>query len=92
MARGSGTGLIWFFGLMGGAIPVAFTVTHLMRGQRFGMEDVPLWPSSFLLMRVEVGTFLGATLFSFACLLNIMWYLAIGWVVLECIKMFGGRE
>lgn len=92
MARSSWTGIIWFFGLIGGAIPVAFTVTHLIRGQRFGMEDVLLWPSSFLLMHVEVGTFLGATLFSFACLLNIMWYLAIGWAILECFKMFGGRE
>ena len=90
MAKGRPSPIIGFAALVGGAIPIVFTIVHLFRHDQFGLEDVPLWPSSVVLLgqREELTTFFGAGLFGLACILNVAWYSAIGWVVSLVVSMF----
>ena len=84
--------VVWFFALVGGAIPPAFTIVHLIRNTRFGKEDVFLWPASMLLIGKELTTFTGLGLFALAAFLNIVWYMAMGKVLVAVLSFFASNK
>lgn len=83
-----GAGILWFFTLLGGAIPLVVTIRHLLDGTRFSLLDVPLWPASLLLIQFKFAGFLDAFMFAIACLLNIALYSTVGWLLSRFFRQF----
>ena len=81
-----------FFAAVGGALPIALTIVHLIQARPLGVADVPFWPASILFFRRPISSFTGVALFALACVLNIFWYIGIGWLVSLIISTFRFRR
>lgn len=81
MERKRYAGVAWFFAFVGGAIPLAFTITHLANNTPFGLEDVLLWPTSLLLIGRELSNLDGIVFFAGAAVFNIVLYAAVGHII-----------
>ena len=81
------SGIIWFLTSVGGAVPLVFSLLHIVHGDAFGAEDLLLWPSSLLLIGKHLSTLDDAGLFVLAYFANIVWYMGVGWVVAKLIDL-----
>ena len=79
------SGIIWFLTSIGGAIPLVFSLLHMVHGDPFGAEDLLLWPSSMLLLGRHLATLDDAGLLVLSYFANIVWYMAVGWLVAKLI-------
>lgn len=84
------SGIIWFFTSIGGAVPLVFSLMHLVRGDAFGAEDLLLWPASILVLGKRLSTLDEAGLFVLAYFANIVWYMGVGWLVAKLIDLLRG--
>lgn len=86
MEREPYAGVAWFFAFVGGAIPLAFTISHLVNNTLFGLEDVLLWPTSLMLIGRELSTFKGIVFFAGAAVFNILVYGAVGHFIVFILR------
>lgn len=91
MYSGPRSSLASKFALVGGAVPLALTIMHLVRQQPFGPEDAPFWPASLLLIGAPVATFPGVALFALATVLNVAWYALLGLAASLIGRFLAGR-
>ena len=81
MFRNDRGAVVWFFASLGGGIPLAFLIMHLVRRDSLGREDVLLWPASCFLLHRTMTTFTDGALLVAAYFANIVWYMVLGWLV-----------